>query len=110
MPREHNPELRILLPDHVPSHVVCADGHDPPFGEPVGGARRHTRRYLLDAALGEAFPRLYLLDGDATVEHEVIGLVADGVYVSTGVLHADYDAKGAGTWLSLFVSILVVAM
>jgi hypothetical protein len=60
--------------------------------------------------LSEAFSRLYLLNGDAAVKREVIGLVADGVYVRTGVLHADYDAGGAGAWLSLFVSVLVVAM
>src|SRR5919107_5778135 len=43
MPREHNPELRIFLSDHVPGHVVRADGCNPTSGKPVGGARRHTR-------------------------------------------------------------------
>src|SRR5215208_4374301 len=43
MPRHHAPERGISEPNYVPRHVVRPDSQYLPVGEPVRGARSHTR-------------------------------------------------------------------
>ena len=74
-------------------------------------ARSDDRGYLLGAVAGEAARGLHrAVHGDATVEGEGIGLVAQGVDVGAGVLAANDDPRGPRTRPRLIGAVLVLVV
>src|SRR5919199_2665062 len=110
----HALALAALLEVFVGDGVAGLEGFDALAGRHVEeDSRGEDRGYLFDAVPFEASGGLHTtVHLHAAVEHEAIGLVAEGVYVGAGVLGADYDPGGAGArpFLLRPVLVLVVAV